>query len=195
MKTYNEMDKEIVKLLDMEGMPLSVYAARYIEKLQAENAELRARLEKAIELPSGDRVWYIAKDEEGQESYIIPKPTSSLTVEELKYEMDKKYFPTREDAEARLKEIKENVELRERLNNAVELPCEVGDTIYVVFLDEIKEWQVEKIELCKDEYFVYCGHADADDYTFVTSKEYGMRWFTAPEEAEARLKELQGGEK
>lgn len=47
MKTYNEMDKKIVKLLDMEGMPLSVYAARYIEKLQAENAELRERLERA----------------------------------------------------------------------------------------------------------------------------------------------------
>lgn len=46
MKTYDEMDKEIVKLLDMEGMPLSIYAARYIEKLQAENAELRATLSK-----------------------------------------------------------------------------------------------------------------------------------------------------
>lgn len=51
MKTYPEMDKEIIKLLDMEGMPLSVYAARCIEKLQAENADLRARLEKAVELP------------------------------------------------------------------------------------------------------------------------------------------------
>ena len=122
MKTYNEMDKEIIKLLDMEGMPLSVYAARYIEKLQAENAELRERLDRAVELPSRDRVWYIAKDEEGQESYIIPKPTSSLTVEELKYEMDKKYFSTREAAEARLTEIKENAELRERLDRAVELP-------------------------------------------------------------------------
>ena len=59
-----------------------------IDELTAENAKLRARLDKAIELPSRDRVWYIAKDEEGQESYIIPKPTSSLTVEELKYEME-----------------------------------------------------------------------------------------------------------
>lgn len=42
MRTYLEMDKEIVKLLDMEGTPLSVYAARCIEKLQAENAELLA---------------------------------------------------------------------------------------------------------------------------------------------------------
>lgn len=124
MKIYPEMDKEIVKLLDMERMPLSVYAARVIEKLQAENAELRARLEKAVELP-----------------------------------------------------------------------VKVGDTIYMVFLDEIKEWQVEKTELCKDEYFVYGGHADTDDYTFVTSKEYGMLWFTDRAEAEARFKELQGGER
>ena len=79
-------------------------------RLTAENVELRARLDKAVELPSRDRVWYIAKDEEGQESYIIPKPTSSLTVEELKYEMDKKYFSTREAAKARLKELKESVE-------------------------------------------------------------------------------------
>ena len=42
MKIYPEMDKEIIKLLDMEGMPLSVYAARCIEKLQAENSRLTA---------------------------------------------------------------------------------------------------------------------------------------------------------
>ena len=51
MKIYPEMDKEIIKLLDMEGMPLSVYAARCIEKLQAEVTELRARLENAVDLP------------------------------------------------------------------------------------------------------------------------------------------------
>lgn len=79
----------------------------YVLKLRMENAELRERLDKAIELPPEDRVWYIAEDEEGQESYIIPKPTSSLTVEELKYEMDKKYFSTREFAKAKRKELKE----------------------------------------------------------------------------------------
>lgn len=89
----------------------------------------------------------------------------------------------------------ENAELRERLDKAIELPVKVGDTIYVELLDEIKEWQVEKIELCKDEYFVYCGHADTNDYTFVTSKEYGMRWFTDPVKAVLRLKEIQGGER
>lgn len=64
MKTYPEMDKEIVKLLDMEGMPLSVYAARCIEKLQAEIIELRARLEKAVELPCkvGDTIYQTDTD-------------------------------------------------------------------------------------------------------------------------------------
>ena len=78
-----------------------------IYRLKAENAALRNRLEKAVELPPGDRVWYIAEDEEGAESYIISKPTSSLAVEELKYEIGKKYFTTREAAEKRA-ELKEN---------------------------------------------------------------------------------------
>ena len=76
-----------------------------VKAIEAENAVLRERLDKAVELPSGDRVWFITEDEEGKESYIIPKPTSSLTVEELKYEMDKKYFTTREAAEKRLAEL------------------------------------------------------------------------------------------
>lgn len=71
------------------------------EQLKSENAALKERLEKAVELPPGDRVWYIAEDEEGAESYIISKPTSSLAVEELKYEIGKKYFTTREAAEKR----------------------------------------------------------------------------------------------
>ena len=82
-----------------------VYRKNEVEKLTAENAALRERLERAIELPPGDRVWYIAEDEEGQESYIISKPTSSLTVEDLKYELDKKCFSTREAAEKRLAEL------------------------------------------------------------------------------------------
>ena len=75
-----------------------------IDALQAENAVLRARLDKAVELPFGDRVWFITEDEEGAESYIISKPTDLLTVDEL-YEIGKKYFTTREAAEKRLAEL------------------------------------------------------------------------------------------
>lgn len=73
-----------------------------IETLQAENAALRERLDKAVALPSGDRVWFITEDEEGKESYIVSKPTDWITVDEL-YEIGKKYFPNRAEAEARLK--------------------------------------------------------------------------------------------
>lgn len=72
----------------------------YIERLKTENAALKERLEKAVELPSGDRVWFITEDEEGEESYVISKPTGCLTVDEL-YEIGKKYFTTREAAEKR----------------------------------------------------------------------------------------------
>ena len=76
----------------------------YTKRLQAENAALRNRLEKAVELPSGNRVWFITEDEEGKESYIISKPTNCLTVDEL-YEIGKKYFTTREAAEMQLAEL------------------------------------------------------------------------------------------
>lgn len=75
-----------------------------IERLKAENAALRERLGKSVELPFGDRVWFITEDEEGAESYIISKPTDLLTVDEL-YEIGKKYFTTREAAEKRLAEL------------------------------------------------------------------------------------------
>ena len=77
---------------------------RIIADLQAENAALKERLEKAVELPSGNRVWFITEDEEGKESYIISKPTNCLTVDEL-YEIGKKYFTTREAAEMQLAEL------------------------------------------------------------------------------------------
>lgn len=77
MKTYPEMDKEIVKLLDMEGMPLSVYAARCIEKMQAENAALRERLGKAItpEFKIYEDVYFIDYvDEKGYSDHTTGKP-------------------------------------------------------------------------------------------------------------------------
>ena len=113
------------------------YLENKVDELTSENAKLHERLDKAIELPPGDRVWYIAQDEEGQESYIIPKPTDSLTVEELKYAMNKKYFSTREFAKAKMKEIKENAQLRARQNKTVEFTAAIEAR-----LKELKEKMV-----------------------------------------------------
>lgn len=124
MKIYPEMDKEIVKLLDMEGMPLSVYAARYIEKLQAEIIELRAMLEKAGELPCkvGDtlyepfinhiREWIV------DSFYVFSLGTNvncerkddcrwhdHFAIRENSNDFESRVYLTREAAEARLKEI------------------------------------------------------------------------------------------
>lgn len=108
MKLYPEMDKEIIKLLDMEGMPLSVYAARCIEKLQAENAELRARLEKAVELPCkvGDTVYEKGMYEGDVYEHRIRKII--FDAEKISFDctaIGNSIFLTRAEAEARLKEI------------------------------------------------------------------------------------------
>ena len=108
MSKIKEYFQSLVKAGTIPQEPMNHDAATlkiYIDHLEAENAALRSRLEKAVELPSGDRVWFITEDEEGKESYIISKPTDRLTVDEL-YEIGKKYFTTREAAEARLAELK-----------------------------------------------------------------------------------------
>lgn len=107
--------------------PLETDKDKEISRLQAENAELRARLEKAVELPCkvGDTVYYIQyfcnykkcdsitqqiccgckemiERERRNEKYVIcekPFELKDLT------EIGKKYFTTRAEAEARIKEL------------------------------------------------------------------------------------------
>lgn len=118
MKIYPEMDKEIIKLLDMEGMPLSVYAARCIEKLQAENAELRARLECSIEFPCkvGDTIYYINpyKEQPKIDEFKVRSLCKDNFYGKMIYIDNGEFFFaktdglffTRAEAEARLKELK-----------------------------------------------------------------------------------------
>ena len=117
MKTYSDMNNEIVKLLDMEGMPLSVYAARYIEKLQAENAELRARLECSIEFPCkvGDTIYFINpyKEQPKIDEFKVRSLCKDNYLGKMIYIDNGEFFFvktdglffTRAEAEARLKEI------------------------------------------------------------------------------------------
>lgn len=178
-----------------------------IQKLQAENAELRARLDKAIGLPPGDRVWYIAQDEEGQENYIIPKPTDSLTVEELKYEMDKKYLPTREAAEARLKELLK--ELKEKTVYTVIKNC-TRCQHYNAGWAECRAPATANFD-CESTHRTCFTQDIIDDeckkHLCVAKLEFDLRlldpitgelkpqFFIDEEVAEARLKELLGGER
>ena len=96
-------------------------------------------------------------------------------------------------AAQRIKELEaENERLRARLENAIELPCKVGDKIYHIFGLEPMEWEVEKIMLVKDGYFLQCGHKGTDDFMVGSNKECGEWWFTDRTKAEIKLKE-QGG--
>lgn len=107
MSKIKEFFQNLVKAGTIPQEPMNYDAATlkiYIDSLEAENAALRERLDKAVELPSENRVFFITEDEEGHESYIISKPTDCLTVDEL-YEIGKKYFTTREAAEKRLAEL------------------------------------------------------------------------------------------
>ena len=100
----------------------------YIYRLKAENAALRERLEKAVELPCkvGDTIFYVQyfcdykgcdsttqqfccgckemiEREKHKEKYVIcEKPFVLKDLEKI----GKKYFTTREAAEARLAELK-----------------------------------------------------------------------------------------
>lgn len=101
---------------------ISKQARTAIEKLKAENAELRARLEKAVELPCklGDTTVYaiecyscgyymreycaaeIAVTEDGEFAFYSPEIPARRLI------FGKDIFTSKEAAEARLKEIKEN---------------------------------------------------------------------------------------
>lgn len=110
-------------------------------------------------------------------------------------------------SEAGAEEIKrleaENASLRERLNKAVELKAKIGDTVYMPwFYDEangIATLKIVSISVFKDE-IIYHTDFESDNIDFCSIYNYGtfydydfgVKVFTTPEAAEARLKELKG---
>lgn len=88
----------------------------------------------------------------------------------------------------------ENAALRERLEKAVELPCKVGDIIYIITfgyngkhvtpdnLADCWSYGMEEVEVTEDNLFIMCSHF-----------KYGSA-FTDRAAAQKRLAEL-GGEK
>ena len=99
---------------------------------------------------------------------------------------------------------KENAALRERLEKAVELPCKVGDKVYIPWVWDnqsgIMEAPVITIRLYP---YIrkYEIRLETDSLNFAqkyhygnfNDKDFGTLIFTTREAAEARLKDLQGG--
>lgn len=95
----------------------------------------------------------------------------------------------------------ENAELRARLEKAVELPCKVGDTVYFIPASISKtseffimEWKIESIIIMEKSYTLNCVDSKKRFY-YMFDRLFGIQWFTDRTKAEARLKELQGGER
>ena len=85
----------------------------------------------------------------------------------------------------------ENAALRERLSKAVELPCKVGDTVYEIIDGEIRETEV--IQLKIDNMGLWITIRMGFGVSTVLFNKVARIYLTR-EAAEARLKELQGGE-
>lgn len=106
----------------------------------------------------------------------------------------------------------------ERLKGAIVLPVKIGDTIYVVPSEtnyrlniangkeeqnKVYEWTISEIRYNKYGFSVVCDVGDVQFYCnyeppknlcghFDTEKYYGETWFTTEQEAQAKLKEMNG---
>lgn len=75
----------------------------------------------------------------------------------------------------------------------IELPCKVGDTVYVCYSTGIDEWEVGEITIIKNNMLFRLTHDGTDHYNSAWLSEEGTYLFFTREEAEKRLKELQNG--
>ncbi|WMI81825.1 hypothetical protein [Anaerotignum sp. MB30-C6] len=91
----------------------------------------------------------------------------------------------------------ENASLRARLDKAVELPCKVGDTVYMVFDGLIKVLIVESIHCWKSGKWRISAHTDKTNKYWagyeIDPKGFGIKFFLAEAEAQAKLDEMKGG--
>lgn len=75
-----------------------------------------------------------------------------------------------------------------RLENAVVLPCKVGDTVHMPERNAFPKGKVSAIHLCEKRSHIMVDidfHFRAKHYL----DEYGINWFTSQEEPEQALKE------
>lgn len=83
-------------------------------------------------------------------------------------------------------------DLEDKIENGtlVELPCKVGDKIYVCYGVCVDEWEVVSIQIYGYDILFRLGHKGTDDYNSQYLMELGETWFLTKAEAEAKLREL-----
>ena len=187
----------------------------YIKRLKAENAELKEKAQKLDEQLKAisDRTAKFPSLEQIEKRFLdwaIPFLKANVT------SCKEEWFGIEWIAKAIWEFIKNgfenaiavdetNAALRGRLEKAVELPCKVGDKVYIPWVWDnqsgIMEAPVVTIRLYP---YVrkYEIRLETDSLTFAqkyqygnfNDKDFGTLIFTTPEAAEARLKQMQGGE-
>jgi hypothetical protein len=96
------------------------------------------------------------------------------------------YFLTREEVEEyeRYKKLKEQDKL-------IELPCRIGDHIFLVKCYGVEEANIRGITEADDiSYFCFKIYIDPDCYETVALEEFNDTWFLTRAEAEAKIKEM-----
>ena len=106
-----------------------------------------------------------------------------------KYDCEQCITPC-EGAKERLAELEDKIER----GTLVELPCKVGDMVYIVYssFGDFDEWEVTSVELSETGYILRLGHKGTDDYSAILQKEIGDYAFFSKAEAEEKLRELRG---
>ncbi len=113
--------------------------------------------------------------------------------------------PDCEEIDAVYRKLKDYEDLEEQ-GRLIKLPCKVGDTVYCIFNrytkctfsnEEFDEYRCQGCEHecdSKKENYVQDMRAYSLDWIVTNSKNFGKTVFLTKSEAEAKLKELRGGE-
>ena len=158
--------------------------AEEIKRLEVENAELKSSLTHATEecLKWHERAQNLLKDSDGSISGYEKKIS---------------------DLQAK------NAALRERFASLNKMPCNIGDTIYVLFgacykceeyigdhcscekrgKEKIFKIKVRSVRFDKDDYYLYEDPVGFSSGLCCSGRNYGKTWFLSLEEAEAYLAE------
>ena len=93
-----------------------------------------------------------------------------------------------------LEQLKEYKQLEEQ-GRLVKLPCKVGDWIFIVKRYGLEEANITGISEADDiSCFCFKVYIDPDCDEIVALEDFNETWFLTKSEAEAKLKELRGGE-